>query len=139
VGHAEALEDFVLEAEFLFDGSGQGGIVLRGDREAPETWKAGYELDIDWAADRKRGHLHFPVNPASYKRQELLFDVGKWHALRVEARGPHITVTLDGKETIAIEGGEFPRGQICLEDGPCQVAGHSGPHVRYRSLRVRRL
>ena len=62
--------DFVLEFDFLFDGSGPSGVVLRGDRESNETWAVGYELDINWAEDGKTGHLHFPVNPKPYTGQE---------------------------------------------------------------------
>lgn len=139
VGHAEVLEDFVLECDFLYDGSGAGGIVLRGDRDARETWKVGYELDITRADDGEYGHLLFPVNPSSHTQQELLFEAGKWHSVRVEAIGQRIKVTLDGKDTMEITDAEFQRGQICLEDGPCEKEGHSGGHVKYRKLRIKEL
>lgn len=139
VGHADVFDDFILEFEFLFDGSGQSGVVLRGDREAAKTWEVGYELDIDRTADGKAGHLHFPVNPKPYTGKELLFTVGEWHAVRVEARGPTITVMLDDKDTLEIVDDAFQRGQICLEDGPCEKAGHTGSHVKYRNMRIKTL
>ena len=138
VGHADVFEDFILEFEFLFDGSGPSGVVLRGDRQAEKTWEVGYELDINWAADGKTGHLHFPVNPKPYTDRELLFTAGAWHAVRVEARGPRITVTLDGTETLEIVDDAFKRGQICLEDA-CDEAGHTGSHVTFRNMRIKEI
>ena len=128
VGYVEPFDDFVLECDFLFDGA-QGGIVIRGERDSLEPWASGYELDIDWARGGKQGHIHFPVLPKPYPG-EALFEPGKWHTVRIEARGPRITVRLDGRKAIAFTDPRITRGHICLE-------GEAGG-VKYRNLRVRR-
>jgi hypothetical protein len=127
VGYERVYGDFVLECEFLFDGSSQGGIVIRGDRRAETPWSSGYELDIDWAPGHRQGHVHFPVLPKPYAG-EIRFDVGKWHHVRIEARGSKVVVTLDGKEQIRFTNAQFGKGHVCLEGEP--------GGVKYRSLRV---
>jgi len=120
-------DDFVLEVDILFSGKEEGGIVVRGDQNSKEPWKSGYELDIDWAPDRKHGHIHFPVKSKPY-RGEALIVVNKWHTVKIRAQGQVVTVFLDGKEMLQFTDDEFHRGNICLEgrtDG-----------VKYRNLRV---
>ena len=129
IGYAEVYGDLVLECEFLFADQ-QGGIVIRGDRDSTEPWASGYELDVDWAGGRTQGHIHFPVSPKPYPG-EALFEPGTWHALRIEARGPRVTVSLDGKQAISFTDDRSRRGHICLE-------GEEGG-VKYRNLRVRRI
>ncbi len=127
IGHERLLGDFILEGELLFNGRSQGGIVIRGDRDAAAPWVGGYELDIDWAPDRKHGHIHFPGYPEPYAGSALL-EVGRWHRFRVEARGTKVRVALDGRQAIRFTDDRFRYGHICLE-------GESGG-VKYRRLRV---
>ena len=130
VAYPQQFTNFVLECDFLFQGKGEGGIQLRGEATAVKSWTVGYELDVDWAADRKHGHIHFPVNPKPYGG-EALFTVGEWHAVRVTANGPKIVVQLDGKQILQFEDGEYLSGQICLQgekDG-----------VLYRNIKVTEL
>jgi hypothetical protein len=129
VAYDQQFGDFVMECEFLFDGTAQGGIVIRCDPRAGRPWRNGYELDIDAAGGRGQGHVHFPVNPQPYAG-DAVFTVGEWHSVRVEARGPTVTVWLDGTEAIQFTDDAFARGHICLEGTP--PAG-----VKYRGLRVR--
>ena len=128
----ESFMDFVLECEFLFDGKGEGGIVLRGEcRSEKPPWERGYELDIGWAEDREHGRILLPKysNP---HRAEVPFEVGRWHVLNVEARQSSIAVSLDGERVIEFADSTFARGCVYLQRHP--VWG-----VQYRSLRVRRV
>ena len=121
------LQDFTLECDFLFDGTGEGGIAIRCDVDAEYPWRQGYELDIDWAPGRKQGHIHFPVKPEPYVGNALI-DVGKWHTVRIEALGPKVTVALDGRNVLQFSDSSFLSGHICLQ-------GEEGG-VKYRNLRV---
>jgi hypothetical protein len=128
VGHKDAFGDFVLKCDFLYSGKGQGGIVIRGDRKSPEPWKDGYELDIHCPdGNPTNGHIHFPVRPRPYGGNAL-FELGKWHAVRIVAKGPSVVVFLDDKEVLAFEDQEFHQGSICLEGDT--------PGVKYRNLTV---
>ena len=127
IAYPQEFGNFVLECEFLFQGKGEGGIQLRGDAGAAESWEVGYQLDVDWAPDKTHGHIHFPVNPTPYCG-EALFTVGEWHAVRVTADGPKIVVELDGNQVLEFEDDEYTSGHICLQgekDG-----------VLYRELKV---
>jgi hypothetical protein len=130
VAYPETYEDFVLECDILFDGKGEGGIVIRGDGESDEPWQSGYELDIDWAPDREHGHIHFPIKPKPYIGDALI-DVEKWHHVTIRAEGRRVKVFLDGAQVLQFDDDEFTGGQICLEGRPGGVA--------YRNLRIRPL
>lgn len=125
--HPGVFDDFDLHVEVLFSGKGEGGIVIRGNKDSRQPWADGYELDIDWAADRKHGHLHFPGKPKPYAG-EALFEVGQWQAVKVRASGENVTVFLNGKQVLQFKDNEFSKGNICLE-------GHADG-VKYRNLRI---
>lgn len=108
------LQDFTLECDFLFDGTGEGGIAIRCDVDAEYPWRQGYELDIDWAPGRKQGHIHFPGNPKPYIG-DVVFEVGKWHTVRITAKGNTVVVHLDGKEALQFQSDQFTKGCIGLE------------------------
>jgi len=111
----------------VFNGKGEGGIQIRGDSKAERSWEVGYELDIDGAAEKREGHIHFPVNPSPYVG-EARFEVGKWHSVRIVANGPKVVVHLDGKQVLQFEDAEFSSGQLLLQ-------GEKNG-VRYRNVRV---
>ena len=130
VAHPDVFGDFVLEVEVLFVGKGEGGIVLRGDADSREPWNSGYELDIDWAADRKHGHIHFPGKP-KLDVGEAPIEVNQWTPVEIRAKGENVTVYLKGQRVLSFTDAEFRKGNICLE-------GHT-EGVKYRKLRVRPL
>jgi hypothetical protein len=127
IAHPETFGDFVLDVEIRFSGKGEGGIVIRGDHRSREPWASGYELDVDWHAGHRQGHVHYPVKPKPYGGAAVI-DVDRWHRVRIEAVGSKVTTFLDGTRVLAFEDVEHAAGQICLE-------GHSDG-VRYRNLRV---
>ncbi|MCG3180518.1 MAG: hypothetical protein BIFFINMI_02880 [Phycisphaerae bacterium] len=129
VCYDEVFTDYVLDADFLFNDA-EGGIHVRSDGSARRSWEVGYELDIDWAGDLREGHIHFPVKPKPYAG-EGRFEPGKWHHVRIEAVGPHVTVQLDGRPVLSFKDNGYRSGQICLQ-------GESNG-VRYRNIRVTRL
>jgi hypothetical protein len=121
--------DFVLEGEFLYNGKSQGGVLVRGDREAWIPWLHGYEMDID--ADMPgTGHIHFPFRPQP-NPGVVQFPVDVWQHFSIRAAGQVISVKLDGKEVIRFRDDHYRYGTICLE-------GEKGG-LRYRNLRVQRL
>lgn len=124
----QVFTDFILDCDILFEGPQDGGITIRTDTSKPRPAHHGYELDIDWGDKaRNLGHIHFAVKPEPYAGHALI-DVGKWHAVRIVAKGPKVTVLLDGKEVLRFQDTEFASGQIVLQgekDG-----------VRYRDLKI---
>jgi hypothetical protein len=127
IGCDAVFDDFVLDGEFLFDGTAEGGVQIRGYCDAERTWEVGYEMDIDWAPDGVHGHIHYPVKPKPYAG-EALFEVGKWQSFRVKAAGPLVTTYLNGEKVLQFEDEEYREGQICLQ---VEVDG-----VKYRNLHI---
>ena len=89
--------DFVLEGEFLYNGKSQGGVLVRGDKEAWIPWLHGYEMDID--ADMPgTGHIHFPFRPQP-NPGVVQFPVDVWQHFSIRAAGQVISVKLDEKKS----------------------------------------
>jgi hypothetical protein len=126
IGHSRMLGNFVLEGEFLYNGNSQGGILLRGDRNAWFPNLSGYEMDID--ADMPgSGHISFPFRPQP-NPGIVAFPVGKWQHFCIKADGQDMSVKLNGAETIRFRDDHYRFGQICLE-------GEKGG-LKFRNLRV---
>lgn len=155
----QEFENFELELEFRLGESANSGVVLYCTdpanwipnsievqlldesapkwTQAPPTWRCGAIF----------GHLA-PTNPAGCRPNE-------WHHLRIVARGPVVTVAIDGRLTTRLDmrqwtspdrnpdGSEIPpwlrrplaslatRGRIGLQ------GRHAGAPVWFRHLRVR--
>lgn len=129
IGHGLVLGDFALEGDFLYNGKSQGGVLLRGDRDAWLPWLHGYEMDID-ADMAGYGHIHFPFRPQP-NPGVVTFPVGEWQQFGVRAVGQNIVVKLNGKEAIRFRDDHYRFGRICLE-------GEKGG-IKYRNLKVQRL
>ena len=126
--HRRGCGDFVLEGEFLYNGKSEGGVLVRGDKEAWIPWLHGYKMDID--ADMPgTGHIHFPFRPQP-NPGVVQFPVNVWQHFSIRAAGQVISVKLDGKEVIKFRDDHYRYGSICLE-------GEKGG-LRYRNLRVQR-
>ncbi|HUI92007.1 MAG TPA: DUF1080 domain-containing protein [Chitinivibrionales bacterium] len=129
IGHNAMLVDFVLEGDFLYNGKSQGGVVVRGDRNAWFPNLSGYEMDID--ADMPgSGHISFPFRPQP-NPGIVPFPVNAWQHFSIAAHGRDFTVELGGKEVIRFRDDHYRYGQICLEgerDG-----------LKYKNLKVQKL
>ena len=106
--------------------------MIRGDRTSNEPWKSGYEIDID--GDDKGGQIglwtdhEIAVWRVDERARHGKLLVGRWHKVRVEARGEYIEVFLDGTKVIAFQDAAHRRGNICLES--------ENESVKFRNLVV---
>ena len=129
IGYSRMLGDFVLEGDFLYNGKSQGGVLLRGDRDAWFPNLSGYEMDID--ADMPgSGHISFPFRPQP-NPGIVAFPNGEWQHFSITAVGQDISVKLNAKDAIRFRDDHYRYGQICLE-------GEKGG-LRYKNLRVQKL
>jgi hypothetical protein len=129
IGHSRMFGDFVLEGDFLYNGKSQGGVLLRGDRDAWFPNLSGYEMDID--ADMPgSGHISFPFRPQP-NPGIVPFPVGEWQHFSIKASGQDISVKLNNKEVIRFHDDHYRYGQICLE-------GEKGG-LKYKNLQVQKL
>jgi hypothetical protein len=129
IGHSRMFGDFVLEGDFLYNGKSQGGVLLRGDRDAWFPNLSGYEMDID--ADMPgSGHISFPFRPQP-NPGIVPFPVGEWQHFSIKAVGQNITVNLNNKEAIRFRDDHYRYGQICLE-------GEKGG-LKFKNLKIQKL
>jgi hypothetical protein len=129
IGHSRIFGDFILEGDFLYNGKSQGGVLVRGDRDAWFPCLSGYEMDID--ADMPgSGHISFPFRPQP-NPGIVQFPVGEWQHFRIKALGQNIAVKLNGKDVIRFRDDHYRYGHLCLE-------GEKGG-VRFKNLKVQNL
>jgi hypothetical protein len=143
-------EDFHLRAEAQINATGDGGIVLRTDfavRPATSTsgvaFTSGYEAQI---ALRPKWPVHTGSlsGPADQSAGDAVFEVGplnphqpdEWFQLEVIARGNHLQVFVDGKQTADYhdEKAQFTRGHLAL-----QTFGPDLAVIRFRKIEIKEL
>jgi hypothetical protein len=141
VGHTEALGDFSLECELLYDGFGGGDICIRGNRDADRTWEHGYNFAIGHNDNRTKGRIIL-TNPKGHHEACVEFNVNEWSKLTITAEGAKIQAYLSPDKRLSFldSGNRFPSGQICLSDQSCQKGDNCNcdalGHIKYRNLIV---
>ncbi|HEX3171722.1 MAG TPA: family 16 glycoside hydrolase, partial [Burkholderiales bacterium] len=60
---------------------------------------------------------------------------GKWNTLEIHARGPEVTVKMNGVVTTKMNNGKFPAGPFSLQfgNGPNDAPGGA---IKWRAVRV---
>jgi hypothetical protein len=144
--------DFELRLEFKLPKAGNSGVALRCALKGNPHLEAGMEiqlLDDPWYLDernykglkptQKTGSIYGIVPPS----KDALKPVGEWNKMRITAKGPHITVELNGEKIVDADlrdhkdkeqehkGMLRPRGHLGLQS-------HDG-RVEFRNLYVREL
>ena len=125
--------DVLLRVEFFIDSAVNSGVVLRcadGSRLATLTPEHCYEVNIfDARPDPTFGTgsivLRSPVSPMPKA-------AGRWSVYEISAKGPRITVTLNGEQTADLTDGTFRQGPIALQYQGSGVA-------RFRRVLIKQL
>ena len=119
--------DFDLHVEFWVDADANSGVFVRCADPKAITDKSCYEVNVyDKRPDptyRTGAIVHFA------KPLATIDAAGKWNTYEISARGPKLTVVLNGTRTAELEDKTFARGPIALQYG----AGT----VRFRNVRIR--
>ena len=121
--------DFQLRVEFWASDDANSGIFMRCQDRKVITDKSCYEANIfDQRPDPTYGTgaiVHIaPVKPMPKAG-------GKWNVYDITARGPRLTVVLNGQKTVEVEHTAFKSGPIALQYG-------SGV-VKFRKVQLRPL
>jgi hypothetical protein len=133
-----AYKDFAIRAEFWAATDTNSGIFLRASDPTKIGADNSYEVNIwDIRPDPKYGtggivdFAAVPVPP--------VFKVGgQWNTYEIEARGPEVTVKLNGQQTVKMNNGKFASGPIALQYG-AGVQGVTGGPIKWRKVQVRAL
>ncbi len=111
----ESYGDFEIRSEFFIDSETNSGIFIRA--EAPETInaKTAYEVNIwDTRPDKTYGTGSI-VDVAKVSPMPLAG--GKWNTMIISARGPRLSVELNGIQSSAASDSTHARGRIALQYG----------------------
>ena len=124
-----AYADFQVRAEFWVDDNANSGVFLRcGDRGTVNA-KNAYEVNIF----DKRPDPSYGTGAIVYvaKASTVLKAAGKWNTYEITAKGPHLTIVLNGVKTAEVDDSQHASGPIALQYG----AGV----VKFRKVEIRPL
>jgi len=125
----QKFKDFELYAEFWADPDTNSGLYIRSTDQSNVSSRSAYEAQI-WdknpnAAMSTGALLPMSSVPPIYKTG------GRWNTYEILAKGPQITIKLNGVVTVHVEDGRYPSGAIGLQ----QNAGV----IKWRKLLVKPL
>jgi hypothetical protein len=121
--------DFQITAEFWVTDDANSGIFIRCSDPKMITATNAYEVNIyDKRPDQsyRTGGIVDVAKPAS-----VINTGGKWNTYDITAKGPKMTVILNGMKVVDVEDTKHPDGRVALQYG----AGT----VKFRNVRIRTL
>jgi len=122
-------KDFQIKAEFWVDDAANSGIFIRCDQSDKIDSNICYEVNIfDKRPDPKYGTGAI-VDVA--KVEPMPKAGGKWNTYEITAKGPHLTVILNGEKTADVDDSKHAAGPIALQYG----AGV----VKFRKVQIKAL
>ena len=112
----QSFKDFEIRAEFWVSDDANSGIFIRNTNPKEISSKTGYEVNIfDQRPDPSMGTggiVPFAKTLVPIKAG------GKWNTYEIVAKGPKMTVTLNGTKTVdGVEDARFSAGPIALQFG----------------------
>mgnify|MGYP001329808926 CR=1 FL=1 len=129
-------KDFELRAEFWAETTTNSGIYIRITDPIKVSSASGYEVQIYDLSPRQEYGTGALVNVATVNP---VFKVGgKWNTYEIYAKGPEITVKLNGAVTVSTQNTSFAAGPIGLQfsNGPNGVPGDV---IKWRKVQIRPL
>lgn len=120
-------KDFELYVEFWADEPANSGVFLRITNTTLINTKGGYEVQIfDTNPPYPTASMVNLVQaPARFKA------AGRWNTFRITAKGPRMTVDMNGERAVEVSSDTFPGGPIGLQ--------YNAGTVRFRKLMIRPL
>jgi hypothetical protein len=111
----DSYKDFQIRAEFWVDEEANSGIFIRCDQADKIDSKICYEVNIfDKRPDPSYGTGAIvdvaKVNPMPKA-------AGKWNTYEITAKGPHLTIVLNGEKTADVEDSKHLGGHFALQYG----------------------
>ena len=125
----ETYSDFEIRVEFWVDESANSGVYMRCQDANTITDMTCYEANIFDKRPDQSGRTGAIVHVA--KPLAVVDAGGKWNTFEITAKGPQLTVRLNGTLTAQAEDRKLTSGPIALQ----YMAGT----VRFRRVQIRRL
>ncbi|MGE3178363.1 MAG: DUF1080 domain-containing protein [Vicinamibacterales bacterium] len=122
--------DFEMTVDVFVAAGANSGVFIRSTDPKKPTVESGYEVNVfDTRPDQtyRTGSIVNVAKPIAKVDAD-----GKWNTLEITARGPKLTVVVNGVTTVnEADDARFPKGHIALQFG-------SGV-VKFRNVRIRPL
>lgn len=122
-------ENFEVKLEFWVDDDANSGVFIRCQNPQQVDATNAYEVNIfDKRPDQayRTGSIVDVAKPAS-----VINTGGKWNTFEITARGPRLTVTLNGTQTVNVEHSAHARGPVALQ--------YAAGIVKFRNVQIRSL
>ena len=124
-----AYKDFQIRAEFWVDEEANSGIFIRCDRSDQIDAKICYEVNIfDKRPDPSYGTGAI-VDVA--KVDPMPKAAGKWNVYEITAKGPHLTIVLNGQKTADVDDSKHLSGPFGLQ--------YASGVVKFRKVQIKPL
>ena len=125
--------DFRLELQFTINKGGNSGVLFRSAHEKNPSF-TGYEMQIHDSPGRPPskggvGSIYDLVAPT----KNVIRPAGQWNTVTIVAKGPKITIEMNGEKTIDTEQRRSMRGYIGLQ------AHDDRSEVKFRNIRIEEL
>lgn len=125
-------KDFQIWAEFWAADDTNSGIFIRISNPKDIGSKSSYEVNI---YDQRPDPTYGTGAIVDFAKVDPMPKAGgKWNTFLITAKGPSLTVVMNGVETSKANNSQFPAGPISLQFG----GGKSGP-IKWRSVMVKPL
>jgi hypothetical protein len=123
--------DFILELEYAIEGN--SGVFFRSALEKNPAF-TGYEMQIlsDHGREPTR-HTTGAIYEVVGASLNMSKPAGEWNQARIEARGPHIRITLNGETVVDVENERSSTGYIGLQNHDDRSV------VKFRNIRITEL
>jgi hypothetical protein len=133
--------DFQLRAEFWVESDSNSGIFIRCSDRAKVTAANAYEVNI-WDARPDPSYGTGAIVDVA-KVSPMPKAGGQWNVYEITAKGPQLTVTLNGIKTVDASDSKHANGPIALQHGPGNkdekgVVNDRGV-VKFRKVEIRPL
>jgi hypothetical protein len=123
----ESYKDLEVYAEFWADEEANSGIYIRVMNQKVVNTRAAYEIQIwDKSPTMATASLMPPAKAAPTFKA-----AGKWNTMEISARGPRMTVKMNGEQAVDVSDTAFTHGPIALQ--------YNAGTIRFRKVMVRPL
>jgi len=125
----ESYGDFELRAEFWVDDDANSGIFIRCSDPQKPAATSSYEVNI---FDKRPDPAYATGGIVNIAKPPTVVKAGgKWNTMEITARGPRMTVKMNGAVTSEGQDSKFASGPLALQ--------RSAGVVKFRKLEIRRL
>jgi hypothetical protein len=123
----ESYKDLEVYAEFWADEEANSGIYIRVMNQKVVNTRAAYEIQIwDKSPTMATASLMPPAKAAPTFKA-----AGKWNTMEISARGPRMTVKMNGEQAVDVSDTAFTHGPIALQ--------YNAGTIRFRKVMVKPL